>query len=367
MRSRLAVFISVVQGIIFLGHLFLYFSWSFFWGGAASSWEAMLALGLLSVCFVAASFRGWYSFHPAVRIWYAASAVWIGFASNFMWAALLCWIVYGFSALLHLGWSRSEIADALFGAAIIAGIYGLINSNILRVKRVKLELPNLPAQWHGRRAALISDLHLGHVRNYRFIRKVAGRLARLKPDIAFIAGDLYDGTAGDFERLARPWKHYSAPLGVFYIAGNHEEFYSHAEYLPALQHTCVRVLENEKLEIDGLQLAGVHYRDARDPQHYRRVLQGLGIVRDRASILLLHAPVHLDVAEEEGITLQLSGHTHGGQFFPYTLIARRVWGKFLHGFERSGALQVYTSYGTGTWGPPFRLGTFAEIVLLEFQ
>jgi predicted MPP superfamily phosphohydrolase len=367
LRSRLAVFVSIVQGVIFFGHLLLYFSWSFFWGGAASSWETMLALGLLSVSFVSASFRGWYSFHPLVRLWYAASAVWLGFASNCMWAALLCWIVYGFSSLLHLSWPRAGIADPLFGAAIVASIYGFINANVLRLKRLKVELPNLPAQWHGRTAALISDLHLGHVRNYRFIRRVVGRLARLKPDTVFIAGDLYDGTAGDFERLARPWKHYSAPLGVFYIAGNHEEFYSHAEYLPALQHTCVRVLENEKLEVDGLQIAGVHYRDARDPRHYRQVLQGLGLDRNRASLLLLHAPLHLPIAEEEGVSLQLSGHTHGGQFFPYTLIARRVWGKFIHGLHRAGALQVYTSYGTGTWGPPFRLGTYAEIVLLEFR
>lgn len=367
MRTRLAVFVSIVQGIIFLGHLLLYLTWSFFWGGAASSPAAKIVLGLLSISFVSASFRGWYSFHPAVRLWYVVAAVWLGVASYCMWAAMLCWIVYVLALLLHLGWAPALIADVLFAAAVLASIYGLINANLLRVRRVRVELPNLPQQWKGRRAVLISDLHLGHVRNYRFMRRVVGRLARLSPDIVFIAGDLYDGTAGDFERLARPWKHYSAPLGVFYIAGNHEEFYSHAEYLPALQHTCIRVLNNEKLEVDGLQVVGIHYRDGHDPERYSNVLRSLRLDRARASILLLHAPMQLSIAEAEGVSLQLSGHTHGGQFFPYTLIAKRVWGEFIYGLKRLGNMQVYTSYGAGTWGPPFRVGTRPEIVVLEFQ
>jgi predicted MPP superfamily phosphohydrolase len=91
------------------------------------------------------------------------------------------------------------------------------------------------------------------------------------------------------------------------------------------------------------------------------------IDRDRASLLLLHAPVRLAIAEEEGVSLQLSGHTHGGQFFPYTLVARRVWGKFIHGLQRVGNLQVFTSYGAGTWGPPLRVGTRPEIVLITFE
>jgi uncharacterized protein len=155
--------------------------------------------------------------------------------------------------------------------------------------------------------------------------------------------------------------------GVYYIAGNHEEFYSHAEYLPALTRAGVHVLNNEKVELDGLQLVGVHYRDAIEPENYRAILRRAAIDRHRACVLLLHAPVKLAIAEEEGVSLQLSGHTHGGQFFPYTWIAGRVWGKFIHGLQRLGNLQVYTSYGAGTWGPPLRVGTKPEIVVIEFN
>ncbi len=413
MRSRLVVFISVIQLILCLGHLFLYVTWAGFWGGVASLLWVKLALALLSVSFIGTSLRGWYSFRPLARIAYTVAAVWLGVFSYCFWAAVLCWIVYGVSALSHFGWARAQIADALFGAAVLASLYGVINARMLRVVPINVTLPGLPQQWRGRTAALVSDLHLGHVRNRRFLGRVLGMLKELQPNAVLVAGDLYDGTAGDFEKLAEPWADFlssvhaaaslsegeisaqarvpalhnpgpnSAPItqggsavlappyqpfhGVYYIAGNHEEFYSHAEYLSALTRAGVRVLNNEKIELDGLQLVGVHYRDAIEPGNYRAILRRAAIDRSRASVLLLHAPVKLAIAEEEGVSLQLSGHTHGGQFFPYTWIAGRVWGKFIHGLQRLGNLQVYTSYGAGTWGPPLRVGTRAEVVLISFE
>lgn len=374
MRSRLIVFISIIQSILFLGHWFLYMTWASFWGQPFSSMAAKVIFVFLSVSFVLASLRAWYSHHPLVRLFYTASAVWLGFASYFMWAAVLCWIALGLARLAGLDWAPRYIAYVLFGAALLAGVYGLFNAALLRVTHISLALPGLPESWRGRTAALVSDTHLGHVRNGRFIRRVVMKLAGLNPDVVFIAGDLYDGTSGDFERLAQPWKELTSadrktavPHGVFYIAGNHEEFYSDAEYLGPLLAAGVRELNNEKVEIDGLQVIGVHYRDAAHPERYREILRRAGIDRTRASILLLHAPVHLEIAEAEGVSSQLSGHTHGGQFFPYTWIAGRVWGKLLHGLQQWGTLQIFVTYGAGTWGPPLRVGTRPEMVLIKFE
>ncbi len=374
MRTRLFVFISIVQAILLLAHGFLYWSWGRFFGAPMRSPGVTLAFFLLSLSFVAASLRGWYSFRSWVRVWYGLSAVWLGFASFFFWATVATWIIFGVARLAGLHWTLQATALMLLAAAIVTGTYGLLNAAWPRVIKISVALPNLPQQWHGRTAALVSDLHLGHIRNYRFLRRVVRKLAALKPDIVFIAGDLYDGTAANFERLAEPWKELTAqadnssavPFGAYYIAGNHEEFYSHAEYLPPLWATGIHVLNNEKVEIDGLQLVGVHYRDAHDPEQYRALLRRLRLDRGRASVLLLHAPVQLPVGEEEGISLQLSGHTHGGQFIPWTRIARRVWRRFNHGQQSLGKMQVYVTYGTGTWGPPFRVGTRPEIVLITF-
>ncbi len=418
MRSRLAVFISIVQSIIFAGHLFVYVTWAVFWGGVASGTAVKIALAVLSISFVTASLLGWYFHNRLVRLYYVVAAFWLGLSSYLMWAAVLCWLTWGFSGVARLNWTPQPIADVLFAAAVLAAVYGVINAAWLQVVRVTVQLPNLPEQWRGRSAALVTDTHLGHIRNGRFIRRAVRKLTSLRPDVVLLAGDVYDGTAADFEKLAEPWAELivnlsgelhrggaearrnakvgssrdyaelndpvrngglrqeqsatavleeSPFLGVYYILGNHEEFYSHAEFLPPLESAGVRFLNNEKVDLDGLQLVGVHYRDAIGEEHYRQVLRRMDIDRSRASILLLHAPVRMAVAEEEGISLQLSGHTHGGQFFPYTLVARRVWGKFIHGLQQLGKLQVFTSYGAGTWGPPMRVGTRPEIVLITFE
>ncbi|HEX4606467.1 MAG TPA: metallophosphoesterase [Candidatus Angelobacter sp.] len=382
MRTRLFIFIfvSIVQLILFLAHWFVYATVAHFWGGIATSWSVKVVFGLLSVSFVAASLRGWYSYRPLVRAFYAASAVWLGFASYFMFASVACWIVYALSRAAGLSWQPAWIADMAFGIAVTTGFYGLFTAARPRVTRIDVTLPNLPPQWRGRTAALVSDLHLGHVRNIGFVRRVVDKIVTLQPDVTFVAGDLYDGVAADFEKLAEPWKRLTslgqpkedlpekaAHLGVYYIAGNHEEFYRNAEYLPPLLRAGIRVLENEKVEVDGLQLIGVHYKDAANPEQYRSILRSLHLDRQRASVLLLHAPVQLPLSEDEGISLQLSGHTHGGQFFPWTLIAKRVWGKLNHGLQLAGNLQIYTTYGTGTWGPPLRVATYPEIVLITFK
>jgi predicted MPP superfamily phosphohydrolase len=372
LRSRLFVFISVIQAILFLAHWFVYATIAHFWGGMAASWGAKLAFVLLSVSFVAASLRGWYSYRPLARFFYLVSALWLGFASFLMLASIASWIIYGVSVATGLGWRPAWIADSTFAAALAAGFYALLNAAWPRIVRINVALPNLPPQWRGRTAALVSDLHLGHIRNGRFVRHVVNKLLMLESDIVFVTGDLYDGVAADFEKLARPWADLvaspnAAALGVYYIAGNHEEFYRNAEYLPPLVRSGIRVLNNEKVEVDGLQLIGVHYGDAVNADRYRSMLRTMNLDRRRASVLLLHAPVRLPISEEEGISLQLSGHTHGGQIFPWTLIAKRVWQKFNHGLQRFGSLQVYTTYGTGTWGPPLRLGTRPEIVLITFE
>jgi predicted MPP superfamily phosphohydrolase len=114
-----------------------------------------------------------------------------------------------------------------------------------------------------------------------------------------------------------------------------------------------------------LQIVGVHDREAGDPRQFRALLQQAELDRSRASILLAHQPSNLAIAEEMGISLQLSGHTHGGQIWPWTWLARRVHGRFIYGMNRFGKLLVYTSSGAGTWGVPMRIGTNSEIVLIH--
>ena len=369
MRSRIAVFVAIVQSILLLAHWFLYWTWTAFWTTADPPGISKLAIGLalLSVSFVAASLLAWRYTHVAVRVFYTISAVWLGILSFCFLAACACWAIEGGARLFGERPDRQMLVGALLGLALLASFYGVVNAAWTRVKRVTIKLPNLPESWHGRVAALVSDTHLGHVRGYRFMRRIVQMVIRLRPDIVFIGGDMYDGTAAKVDELASPWAQLAAPLGAYFVTGNHEEFSDPAKYLKAVKQSGVRVLNSEKVVIDGLQIVGVHFRDSTNDERLRGVLRAAVLDRDRASVLLTHAPDRLKIAEEEGISLQLSGHTHGGQFFPFTWITSRLYGKFVYGLQRLGNLLVYTSYGAGTWGPPLRVGTTPEIVLIQFE
>jgi uncharacterized protein len=368
-RAGLVGFIAVVQGILFLTHLFLYETWTFSPSrhGARGSLWLEVGLAILSVSFLVASLLAWRYTGPLVRAIYKVAAVWLGLLSFLVIASVFSWLLFGLAWVAGLPAHFHALVEVLFAAAAVAGAYGVLNASWTRITRTTVRLANLPEAWRGRRAALISDLHLGHVRNGSFLRRIVTHVLKEKPDAIFIAGDLYDGTAIDAQRAAEPLRKLSAPQGVYFVAGNHEQFGDDTKYLHAIEAAGVRVLRNEKVEAEGLQIIGVPYRHAAHTEHFVAVLKGIGVDRERASILLTHAPDHPQVAEAAGVSLQLSGHTHVGQFIPWSWMARRIYRQFVYGLSRIGKMQVFTSSGAGTWGPPLRLGSNPEIVVLQFE
>jgi predicted MPP superfamily phosphohydrolase len=367
-RRRIIIVVAILQSTLFLAHWFVYETWAGFWGIPDPSAPSIpeIAVALLSVTFVVASLLAFRYNNILVRLFYVVAAVWLGVLSFCFLAACSCQILYSVFRVVGIHLARRPLAAVFFGLAILASLYGMINASLTRVRRITIMLPNLPASWRGRVAALVTDTHLGHVRGYGFGRKIAKMLNRARPDIVFMAGDLYDGTAADVNRLAEPWAKLSVPLGTYFVTGNHEEFSDRRKYLAALRRAGIRILENEKVTVDGLQIVGVHYREAANSERFRAILQGAALDHTQASVLLTHAPHRLSIPEEEAVSLQLSGHTHGGQFFPFTLVASRVYGRYARGLKVWGRLKVYTSSGAGTWGPPLRLGTNPEVVLIQF-
>jgi predicted MPP superfamily phosphohydrolase len=367
-RTRLIGFIAVIQSVLCLTHLLLYETWTFSPGGSNTPgvFWIKLVLGFLSVSFVGASLLAFRYTNAALRVFYKAAAVWVGLLTFLFVGAVCSWIIFGVARLAGLDVNFHLTVELLFGAAVATGLYGVFNASWTRITRTTVRLANLPAAWRGRRAALISDLHLGHVRNGSFLRRLVAKILKEEPDAIFIAGDLYDGTAIDARRAAEPLSELVAPHGVYFVAGNHEQFGDDSKYLHAIAAAGVRVLSNEKVEVDGLQIVGVPYRNAHDG-HFASALRSVRLDRDRASILLTHAPDHPEIAEAAGVSLQLSGHTHLGQFIPWSWMARRIYRQFVYGLSRIGKMQVFTSSGAGTWGPPLRLGSNPEIVVLEFE
>jgi hypothetical protein len=228
MRTRrpLIGFIAVIQTVLFLTHILIYETWNFSptASDAHGSLWMKLVLGVLSMTFVSASLLAFRYTNSAVRVFYRAAAVWAGLLSFLFLAAVSSWIIFGVSRLAGLALNFHRMVEVLFGVAIVAGLFGVFNASWTRITRTTVRLANLPKAWRGRTAALISDVHLGHVRNGGFLRRMVTKILREAPDAIFIAGDLYDGTAIDAGRAAEPLNKLTAPHGVYFVAGNHEQF-----------------------------------------------------------------------------------------------------------------------------------------------
>ena len=379
MPKRFVVFLTVFQTVLVLIHGYLFLTWVYFSAPQAGTDPnvydfaplnhrgLLIALAILSVSFLATSIVGFRLTNAVLRFVYRITAVWLGFVNYAFFSSLLCWIAY--LVLRLAGVTSRRDYSALFFLALAAGVtlYGVINAAATRIRRISVKLPGLPPSWHGRTAVLITDVHLGNVRTFGFTRRIVKMAASLQPDIVLIGGDLYDGTPADLLRLAKPFGELKPFLGSYFVEGNHEEFTDHTKYLKAVAAAGIRVLNNERVELDGLQLIGVAYRDATHSEHFRKTLRNTGLNRAQPSILLTHAPDRIHVSAEEGASLQLSGHTHHGQFWPWTLAAERMYGKYVYGLQQLGAMQIYTSCGAGTWGPPLRVGSNPEIIAIRFE
>ena len=366
--------IAIVQSFLWIAHWLLYRTWVAFWW-PMSSHELLglqIVIGVLSTSFLAASILTFRFSNPAVKLLYWVASIWMGIANFLFVGAAIAWIAdlllrFAVPATVRIA-DRHYIAGALVAAAFAAAMYGIVNARLVRIRRVSVRLPGLPQCWHGRPALLITDMHLGHINGRGFARRVAEMARKLDPAVIFLAGDLFDGSKLDPRRTAEPILKLNPPLGIFFVGGNHEEFGGAAHFEEVLRAAGIRVLHNECATVEGVRIAGVPYGPAANPLQMRAFLEGLRLKSSPPSILLNHVPNKLPIAEHAGISLQLSGHTHGGgQMFPFNLIARRAFGKFSYGLQRFGDMQIYTSSGAGTWGPPMRLGTHSEIVLLTFE
>ena len=264
-------------------------------------------------------------------------------------------------------------ALAVLALAALATLWGFVNARrTARVVRVDVPLRGLPPELHGFRIAQISDIHVGPTIKRGYLLDIVRAVNGLEADMVAITGDLVDGSVGELADHVAPLAALASRHGSFFVTGNHEYYSGAPAWIAELRRLGVRVLlnEHELLHHDGarLLLAGVtdfgaHHYDRAQRSDPHAALAGAP-TEALVKVLLAHQPRSATVAAEAGFDLQLSGHTHGGQFFPWNLMVR-LQQPFTAGLHRLDALWVYTSRGTGYWGPPKRFGAPSEITLLR--
>jgi predicted MPP superfamily phosphohydrolase len=264
-------------------------------------------------------------------------------------------------------------AVAALGAAIFATLVGFVNARrVARVVGVDIPLKDLPIALSGFTIAQITDLHVGPTIKRGYVDGVVNAVNALGADVIAVTGDIVDGPVAELGKDTAPLARLSARHGTYFVTGNHEYYAGEREWTAEISRLGLRVLMNEHvvIERDGARivLAGVadygahHFNPSQrsDPEAAVRDAPADAEVR----ILLAHQPRSAPAAAAAGFHLQLSGHTHGGQFWPWNYFVP-LQQPFTAGLHRLRQLWVYVSRGTGYWGPPKRFGSPSEITLLR--
>lgn len=242
-----------------------------------------------------------------------------------------------------------------------------------RVVEERVALEGLPAAFEGYRIVQLSDLHIGPTLHEPWLARVVRRVNALSPDLVVLTGDLADGRVADLGPSLAPLGDLCAPDGVLAVTGNHEYFHDAEAWIAFLKGLGIQVLLNEHRVLDKggerLVVAGVTDVSVGRmlPGHTSDPAQALaGVPPDAPSVLLAHQPRSFAAAAEAGADLVLAGHTHGGQFFPWSALIRLVEPHPRGWYHLNGAA-LRVSPGTGHWGPPMRLGAPSEVAVLVLE
>jgi len=365
---RYAIFLGIVTVILYITNLVVYeaLATALVITGSLSLLLLGAGLGLLSAGFVGAMLLGSKYYNWFTRTYYTLLAIWMGTLGNLFFASLALGII-GLFPLIGIAIPVQSTGMALFAGALLVSIYGVVHAKNVTSTHYTVPLKGLPEAWKNKKAVWISDLHLGHIHGPKFARKVTETVMAHNPEMIFIGGDLYDGTtAPDLYKLAEPLKNLSAPWGVYYITGNHEEYGDMNAFLEAVRRLGITILRDEKIEVEGVQLLGVDYRNASSAEGFAKILDALQLSAEKPSILLKHEPRDLHIAHAAGVSVQISGHTHYGQQWPFRYMAQLAYKGYAYGLNPFKGMHMLTSSGIGTWGPPLRVGTKGEAVVITF-
>jgi predicted MPP superfamily phosphohydrolase len=307
---------------------------------------------------------------------YAAWLAWPGY----LWLGLMFYLLLALLVLelpMLASYRVDEERRRLLrrGAAIAAGAValGVSGYGITRayqrpeVKRLQVPLARLDPRADRLRVAVIADIHVSPLYGASQVERVVEIVNGLDADLVAIVGDMVSGEAGHLRESAAPLRQLRGRLGSFFVTGNHEYYNGYQEWIEAADELGLRVLRNERVELAAIDLAGVNDREGEgygDPPDYRAALAD----RDptRPVLLLAHQPVQVHEAARYGVDLQVSGHTHGGQVYPFDYLVR-LRQPVVSGLSEVDGTLVYVTNGAGFWGPPMRVGADPDVTLLELR
>lgn len=228
-------------------------------------------------------------------------------------------------------------------------------------------MAKLPRAMDGTRLAVVSDIHLGPLTGVRHAERIVEVINSVDADVVCVVGDLVDGSVAELGRFAEPLKKIQSRQGAYFVTGNHEYYSGYQEWVDEVARLGMRPLRNERVELGGLDLAGVNDLGGAEHGDAPDFAKALGD-RDmsRPVVLMAHQPLAAKDAAPYGVDLQVSGHTHGGQMAPFNLLVP-LQQPVTSGYGEVDGVPVYVTNGAGFWGPPVRVGAPPQVTVIELR
>ena len=365
MRHQILIFISVALLIYYGLHtlLFLLLVKFFSLRGGAARFRLGALIFILSLSFITAFFWLHTRNHGFISWFYTGSALWLGILINLLLIFGAGLLLVTFLRLFPIRIDLKSLGLCLLALTALYTLYGLYHASQIKKTFLTVPIKNIPHAWQGKKIAQISDTHLGSINGENLARKIAGMVNEQKVDLVFLTGDILDGTGDNLSALIEPFEQIKAP--IFYITGNHETYLGVDRVVRTVEHSKIKLLRDEMVDLGGLQVLGIDYPPRGQEKNLKPILERID--RAKPSILLWHQPSQIDLARQYHISLQLSGHTHNGQMWPMKIFTRLNFKEYDHGLHQIGDYTLYTTSGAGTWGPPMRIGSTPEIVFITLR
>ncbi len=330
--------------------------------------RTLMILGvILPLAFIISMIYG-YKHYSTFNSWInTASSVWIGLVIYILIASLIVFVLVAVKIYLDINIPFSLVSGISVLVVFVFVVYGVWNASHIRITNMEVNSLELSQNWNNKKIVLISDLHLGQQRGLKYLKNIISKINEEKPDIVFIVGDLIDGPAFPYKEWLSEFNKLNTQLGIFYTEGNHEKYnQEYSSFKSSLPESLIDITDKE-VNINNTQIIGLDYKQKETAESIKAELESQGFDSSKPSIILIHDPKSVKHLSDLGAMLVLSGHTHGGQFFPFTTLVNLIYKKYTHGVTYTDATASVTGYGVGTSIIPMRIGTKPEIIILKIK
>jgi len=383
--SRINTLVFIITLIAYCGlHLFVYYSFVRFFDIRKRSHKLLvlsvvlfLGLSLILESFLPHDSNSFLSAGLSFVF-----GVWLGILSILIFSIIFLWIFEWIYQKAKYRFSFFPIACFFFITPALIIAYGVWQSFTPIINEVSIPVKNLPPYWMDKTIVQIADLHLRSDDQITFVNEIVDEIQNISPELVVITGDLIDRGNGNIQDLLSPFKKISAP--ILFTTGNHDRYFSLLQDFEDFDIDYITFLNDELYEREGLQIIGLGYPGRSNNKNPAEILKNkISFDKNKPTILLYHTPTTIDsdrmgdryvspntdftLVKNLGIDAQLSGHTHGGQFFPFSVLVHYLYNGYGKGLHRDGDFSLFVSTGLGTWGPPVRTFVPSEIAVIRLE